>query len=179
MILASGLFASLISMHSIYWFLPLILIVVPVVGFLREILSMIDIGIITTIFFYFFVNRELSLTIINLISIVGFLFLFVGIWFLARYILLLGDIEDNSRKGSRDGHILSFSRDARKFTVYGILTNIVLGAFLSIIASLMGSYGSLGRVTTGQIETILMIVFSLALFFVIYKMIDLMAAGEG
>ncbi len=177
-ILASGLFASLASMHSVYWFLPLIISIVPVIGLMREKNSVISVGIFTTIFFYFFVNRELPLRVVNIILIVGFLFLFVGIWFFARYLLLIRTVEDNSRKGSKNSDIISFSKSARNFTVYGIFTNVILGAFLSIIASLMGSYSSLGRVTTGRIEVILMIVFTLSLFFVIYKIINLMASEE-
>ncbi|MFW6064754.1 MAG: hypothetical protein ACOC8Y_04175 [Candidatus Natronoplasma sp.] len=140
--------------------------------------SVISAGIFATVFLYFFVNRELPLRVVNVLLVVGFLFLFVGIWFFARYLLLLRTIEENSRKGSQNSDIISFSRAARNFTVYGIFTNVILGAFLSIIASLMGSYSSLGRITTGRIEVILMIVFTFSLFFVIYKMICLMASEE-
>ncbi len=178
-ILALGLFASLVSLHSVYWFLPIILSVIPTVGFLREKNSVIDIGIILTILSHFFINRDISLTPLNTLLMVGFLFLFVGIWIFVRYFLLVEKIEDSARKGSQDGCLISFTRSARKFTVRGIFTNILLGAVLSIIASLMGSYSSLGRVTTGRIEVVLMIVFTSSLFFVIYKMIGLMASEEG
>jgi len=178
-ILASGLSASLVSMHSFYWFLPFLLSIIPTVGFLRKKSSVIDHGIILIILFHFFINRDLSLTVLNILSIVGFLFLFVGVWFFARYLLLLIRIEDSSRKGSQVEDVISFSREARKFTVHGIFTNVLLGAFLAIIASLMGSYSSLGRLTTGRIETVLMIVFTFSLFLVIYKMLNIMASeGE-
>jgi len=137
-----------------------------------------------TIVSYFLINEgkrrigHLPLNTLNIIVIVGFLFLFVGVWFFARYLLLLERIEGSSRKGSQDVDVISFSRDARKFTVRGIFTNILFGAFLSIIATLMGSYSSLGRITTGRIEVILMIVFTFSLFLVIYKMISLMASED-
>ncbi len=186
MILASALSASLVSrqMHHIYeiedgfWYLPLIFSFLPMIGFLRKNSPVIDFGIILTIIPYFFINREVPLSIINAITIVGFLFLFIGIWFFMRYFLLVGKIEDSSRKGSIGKIDISFSKPARKFTVYGILSNILLGAFLSVVASLMGSHISLARITTGRIETFLMIVFNLALFFVIYKMISIIISEE-
>lgn len=165
-------------MRSFYWFLPLIFSIIPTVGFLRGKNSAIDYGIILTIVSYFLINEGLSFTVLNIILVVGLLFLLVGVWFFARYLLLLERIEDSSRKGSQDRDVISFSRDARKFTVRGIFTNILFGAFLSVIASLMGSYSSLGRITTGRIEVILMIVFTFALFLVIYKMISLMVPED-
>ena len=166
-------------MHSFYWFFPLLFSIIPTIGLIRENSSIIDIGIITTIFFYFFINRDLSLRVSNTLLILGFLFLLVGIWFFSRYIIILIRIEDSSRKGSQEEDVISFSREARKFTVHGIFTNVLLGAFLAIIASLMGSYSSLGRLTTGRIETVLMIVFTFSLFLVIYKMLNIMASeGE-
>ncbi|MEF8873591.1 MAG: hypothetical protein V5A88_02845 [Candidatus Thermoplasmatota archaeon] len=92
--------------------------------------------------------------------------------------MLFNSIEDSARKGSEGDEIFSFSRSARTYVVYGIFTNILLGAFLSVLASLLGSYSSLGRITSGRIETVLMIVFTFSLFLVIYKMIDLLASGE-
>jgi len=138
----------------------------------------IDYGMIITIVSYFLINEGLPLTVLNIIVIVGFLFLLVGIWFFARYLLLLDRIEDNSRKGSQDEDIISFTRSARMFAVRGIFTNTLLGAFLAIIASLMGSYSSLGRITPGRIEIFLMILFTFFLFLVIYKMISLMVSEE-
>lgn len=154
----------------------MILSLIPTVGFLGEKNSVIDIGIILTILSHFFINRNIPLTILNTLFMVGFLFLFIGVWLFVRYFLLVSKIEDSARKGS--GDLISFTRSARKFTVRGIFTNILLGAFLSIIASFMGSYSSLGRITTGRIEVILMILFTSALFLVIYKMISIMASEE-
>jgi len=177
-ILASGLTASLASMHFFYWFFPLIFSVIPTVGFLREKSSVIDYGMIMTIVSYFLINEGLPLTVLNVILVVGLLFLLVGVWFFARYLLLLDRIERSSRKGAQGEDIISFTRSARKFMVRGIFTNTLLGAFIAIIASLMGAYSSLGRVTQGRIENILMIVFSFLLFLVIYKMISLMASED-
>ncbi|MFW5946780.1 MAG: hypothetical protein ACOCTN_07940 [Candidatus Natronoplasma sp.] len=154
----------------------MILSLIPTVGFLGDKNSVIDIGIILTILSHFFINRNIPLTILNTLFMVGFLFLFIGVWLFVRYFLLVSKIEDSARKGS--GDLISFTRPARKFTVRGIFTNILLGAFLSIIASFMGSYSSLGRITTGRIEVILMILFTSALFLVIYKMISIMASEE-
>ncbi len=138
----------------------------------------VDAGMVLIILSYLFINEDISPKVVNFLFIIGFLFLFIGIWFFARYLMLLGSIEEDSRKGSKNEYVMAFSRPARNFTVFGIFSNILLAGFISIIASLIGFYSSLGRVTSGRIETILMIVFTFSLFFVIYKIISLMASEE-
>lgn len=190
-ILLCGLASSLTSMHLMFGIstitvsarhlsqlLPLIFSSVAMIGYLRGRTSVIDTGMIMSMITYTFINRNLSLSILHTLSIVGFLFLFVGIWIFGRYLLLFNSIEDSARKGSEEEEIFSFSRSARTYVAYGIFTNVLLGAFLSVLASLLGSYSSLGRITSGRIETVLMIVFTFSLFLVIYKMIDLLASGE-
>jgi len=139
---------------------------------------LIDIGITLSMFTYLFMSRNLSLTVLNIFATVGFLFLFIGIWVFARYLLMVCNVEESARKGSQNRDLISFTRSARHFTVYGIFTNLIFGAFLAAVAALVGSFSSLGRITTGRIETILMIIFSLALFMIIYKMIDLLSSEE-
>jgi len=138
----------------------------------------VDAGMVLIILSYLFINEDIFPKVVNFLFIIGVLFLFIGIWFFARYLLLLGNIEEDSRKGSKNEYVMAFSRPARNFMVSGIFSNILLAGFISIIASLIGFYSSLGRVTSGRIETILMIVFTFSLFFVIYKIISLMASEE-
>lgn len=176
--LVLGISRVTVSVHHLSHLLPFIFSIVTLVGYLREKTSVIDAGIMMSMVTYSFINRNLSLSVLNTLSIVGLLFLFVGIWFFARYLLLLESIEESARKGSQGEEVFSFSRSARTYVAYGIFTNVLLGAFLSIMASLMGSYSSLGRITSGRIETVLMIVFTFSLFLVIYKMIDLLAPEE-
>ncbi|MBS3781969.1 MAG: hypothetical protein KGY66_06010 [Candidatus Thermoplasmatota archaeon] len=147
-------------------------------AYLRKKPLVVDVAMVLIILSYLFINEDISPIVVNFLFIIGFLFLFIGMWFFARYLMLTSDIEEDSRKGSKNKQVMAFSSSARSSTVYGIFTNILLAAFISMIASLIGFYSSLGRITSGRIETILMILFTSALFLVVYKMIDLLRSQE-
>ncbi len=175
----TDIFTITISVEYLSSVFPLFFSIVTMVGYLRKKKSVIDVGVVMSIITFYFINsRYLSFSILNVIWIVAFFFLFVGIWIAARYLLWLAALEDSARKGSGGKEVLSFSRSARTHVTYGIFTNLLLGVFLSVMASLMSSYASLGMITEGRIETVLMLVFGFILFLVIYKMIDLLVLEE-
>ncbi len=168
-----------VSVEHLSTLFPLSFSIVAMVGYLRKKRSVIDVGVVMSMLTYFFINSmNVPFSVLNVIWIVGFFFLFVGIWIAARSLLWLTSLENSARKGSSEKEVLSFSRSARTYVTYGIFTNLLLAGFLSIMGSLMSAYTSLGRITEGRIETVLMLVFAFLLFLVIYKMIDLLVLEE-
>ncbi len=131
-------------------------------------------GIVLSIILFFLLNRNFVFNPLNLFYLIGTLFLFIGIWFFGHHILLLDMIEENSRKGPDVKYVTRLE----KTTSYKIIGNVALGAVLTFLATVMGMYGSIGRMTAGQIETVLMVIFSSAIFVVVYVIIKTLSAEE-
>lgn len=167
MILSAAL-ASLTSLHSVYWFFPLIFCIVPLIGYNVRRLLFLDSGIPLLIISYLFVNRVISFTTANLLSIIGFFFLFVGVWFYARNTLLVSGI-DEVFESSSDKNVQDFKRSA----LNDLFGNVVMGFFLAVFAGLIGAYSSLEMGIGANIEIILMVIFSSAVFFILYLLINI------
>ncbi|MEF8835104.1 MAG: hypothetical protein V5A76_03020 [Candidatus Thermoplasmatota archaeon] len=131
-------------------------------------------GIILSVFSYFVLNMNVDFNLLNLLNLIGILFLFIGIWFFGRYLLLIDKVEANTRKGPEEGYVNRLERA----TSYKILGNLLLGAVLSTLASVMGMVGFLGLNTSGFIEIILSLVFTTALFFIIYLILNILSSEE-
>ncbi|MEF8832654.1 MAG: hypothetical protein V5A66_03940 [Candidatus Thermoplasmatota archaeon] len=117
---------------------------------------------------------NVDFNLLNLLNLIGILFLFIGIWFFGRYLLLIDKVEANTRKGPEEGYVNRLERA----TSYKILGNLLLGAVLSTLASVMGMVGFLGLNTSGFIEIILSLVFTTALFFIIYLILNILSSEE-
>ena len=164
--------ASLLSLHSEFWYLPLIVSPVSLIGYFKKSPIALDAGIFVLIISYFLINGNVPFNILTLLKLIGLLFLFIIIWSFGRHLMLIDMIEENSIKGPDEGRV----NRLRKDTSYQMLGNLLLGAVLSCLASMMGMYGSLE--TSGQIETILMVVFSFGLFLSMFIMLKILSSKE-
>lgn len=150
-------------MHSPYWFFPIFFSLVSLVGFYLGKFYVLDTGILLSIISYLFVNRGFDLNIFNILLVIGPFFLFVGVWFYARNTLTIKLIE-NVQERSSDNPLSSF----RKLALVDIFNNLLLGSFLALIGSILGIHSSLDIGLSSDIESILMVFFSLLVFFMIY-----------
>jgi len=179
-----GVIAGMISGVEYSSFFPLIFSLAIVIGFLKEITQLIDAGVSLGILSFIFLNRNLLPTeefvdgVINLLLIVAILFSFVSAWFFAKYILAVQNIEENMRGGVREGDKPSYEFPARNLAVFEISSNLLVAAMLTIGGSLIGIYVSTEPFLAWRTETIMMIVFSVSLFFVIYVMMNILQMKE-
>ncbi len=167
-----GILAALFSLHSVYWFLPLIFISIPIVGFNLRNFFLLDLGVLLSLFSYFFANRGLNpseLTV--LLLIIGIFFLFLGIWFYARNMLLLSGIE---RTPGSEKYIASFKIAA--FTE--ITGDLFIGALLALIASFIGLNSFMGLEMRAEVEMLLFIVLSSSVFLAMYLIVKLFSLEE-
>lgn len=169
-ILAAGL-ASLLSLPSPYWFFPLLFSSLSLIGFYPGKSYMLDIGIFLSIISYLFVNRGLGMIVPNVLLVIGAFFLFIGVWFYTRNMLTTRRIERTQERNSSEW-VSSF----RKSALSDISSNLLLGFFLAVIGSLIGMYSSLNLGLTFDIESILMVVFSSAVFFIIYLTLNILSS---
>lgn len=179
-----GFAAGMVSGVAYSSLFPLIFAVTIVLGFLRKIPQLIDAGVSLGILSFMFLNRdilpeeELVDGVINLLLIVAILFSFVGIWFFAKYILTVQNIEEKVRRGPKDRAELSYESTARNLAVFEISSNLLVAILLTIGGSLIGIYVSTEPFLAWRTETIMMIVFSVSLFFVIYMMMNILEVQE-
>ncbi len=173
-ILSTYLFASFLSFRSSYWFLPLVFAPISMIGYLKKKTLTMDGVIAISIISYALLNYNLTFNLLNLLSMIGILFFFISVWIFGRHLILLDLVENNSRKGSIEEKVNRLERS----TVYKILGNVFLGAILTSLATIMGRYGSLESIQSGQVETILMLIFTSALFLIVYLNINFLSSKE-
>lgn len=168
-----ALLASLISLESPYWFLPLIFAVGSLIGFYSENLFILDGGILISIISYLFVNRGLAPTISNVLVVVGLFFLFISVWFWARNEVMIGEMEDNIERNAGKRYI-SFRRDALE----EIISNLIIAVFLAIFGSIIAMYSSLEIGLSPDMQSILMVFFSCLVFFIIYLKLNIIYSED-
>ncbi|MFP3872273.1 MAG: hypothetical protein ACOCTR_02540 [Candidatus Natronoplasma sp.] len=174
LLLLTALAASLISLPSPFWFLPLALISVSIVGLNLGNKSTLDIGVLLSLISYLFVNRGEPLTVSNSLLIILFFFLFIGTWLYARNTLLVDTMESLSEMDKApDDHLASFRRSSLK----DISQNLVIGGFLTILGTFIGMYSSVGTGLGSNLEIILMVIFSASIFFIIYLKLNILSSG--
>ncbi len=166
---------AMISMHSPYWFLPLIFSVVPLIGFYSARFVLFDTGILLLVISYLFVNRGFALNLPNILLVIGPFFLFAGVWFSARNKMIITQMKDVIEKKSDDRSMTSF----RISSLVVIFNHLFLGAFLAILGSILGMYSSLETGLDPNIQNILMVIFSSLVFFMIYMNIKFLSLVEG
>ncbi len=177
-IILIALLASFASLHSIYWFLPVIFGVTLAIGYNTKRSSVVDVSLILLFFSFLFLNQDLSRDIPNLILSVGFIFLFFGIWFFTKFLLYYDRVERTSRVSSKGKQTSVFTRSAKNYMFYGIILNTFIGAIISAIATLLGSYSSLRGIMGGRLETTLMILFTFILFSIIFLMVHILMSSD-
>ncbi|MBS3781595.1 MAG: hypothetical protein KGY66_03470 [Candidatus Thermoplasmatota archaeon] len=159
---------SLFSPATVYRSFPLIFGLVSVIGYILKKLFVFDTGIFFTIISYLFANSGISPSVYNLLVIMMFFFLLIGIWFYARSTLFISGIEGISS----DEYDIGLSM-FRRSSLNEILTTILMGVLLSILASFIVLYSSLGITMSSLTETLLMIVLSVSVFFITFLVIKL------
>lgn len=147
---------------------------IPLLGFFRKHSTIFDAGILIFIILYFLLNGDIQYNIINLSNLIGFLFVFIAIWITGKHLMLLTRIEKQRIKAKKQ----SYTNKLSKRSITMILSNVFLGAILSFVASLLGWYGSLGTLPGGELELILMVVFSIVIFFIFYLVLYLISFNE-
>jgi len=164
---------SLFSPPTVYRILPLIFGLISLIGYILKKLFIFDTGISLTIISYLFASSGLYPTVYNLLEIMLFFFLLIGIWFYARNTLFLSGI-----KGSgSDKYDVGLSK-FRRSSLNEIFTTILSGVLLSLLASFIVLYSSLG-ITLGSVaETLLMVGLSASVFFIAFLMIKLFSLEE-
>ncbi|MBS3782051.1 MAG: hypothetical protein KGY66_01715 [Candidatus Thermoplasmatota archaeon] len=124
---------------------------------------------------YLFVNRGFALNIPNILLVIGPFFLFAGVWFSVRNKMMIAQMKNVVEKDSDDRSMTSF----RRSSLAVIFNNLFLGAFLAILGSILGMYSSLEIGLSSNLQTILMVIFSSIVFFLIYTNIRFLSlVGE-
>ncbi|MBS3817441.1 MAG: hypothetical protein KGY76_07770 [Candidatus Thermoplasmatota archaeon] len=165
-----ALLTSLLSLHSVYWFFPIVFSVVCIVGFNLKSILLLDVGAVILIPSYLFINRGLDLTFSNLVMVTGVFFLLVGTWIISRKVLLVSGIwEGVETKSMReDLSLLSgFGLDV-------ISINLFFGLVFSLLGSLLAIYSSLGFELSSQMTIPFMLVLSSTTFLMIYITFNLL-----
>ncbi|MEF8873727.1 MAG: hypothetical protein V5A88_03535 [Candidatus Thermoplasmatota archaeon] len=167
LILSLTVSMSLFSPQNVYRFFPLIFGVLAIVGYLFKKLFLFDIGIFLSFLFYLFANSGLPFDIYNLLAIMAFFFLMMGIWFYSRNVFLISGIEEVA---DSDGRLSSYKRSS----LSEILNTLLMSALLSIVASFIVLYSSLGIAMDSRGETLLMVILSAAVFFITILIVKLL-----
>ncbi|MBS3817395.1 MAG: hypothetical protein KGY76_07530 [Candidatus Thermoplasmatota archaeon] len=171
-LIIAPLLASLVSLHSVYWFFPILFGLVPLIGYLLKRSFFLDLGIALSILSFLFVNRGLTFSLVNLLTVVAVFFLFLAVWFTARNVLLIKRMRSAQDDTSTLGSIASY----RKAFLGDIFKNIFAGAFLSIVASFLAMYSSIGSIKSSSVQMLLIVAFSTVVFFIIYLMIKMLTS---
>ncbi len=166
----SGGLASLISMHSPYWFFPLIFISISLIGFNLKKSFVLDTGILLSVISYLFVNRGLQLKTLNILYIIGIFFLFVAAWFCAKNTLMVQEMI-NAFEVPDGERFVSF----RRSSLTDLFNNLILSVSIAVIGSFIGIFSSLGGGLSADLEIILMVVFSSLVFFIMYVITNLLS----
>ncbi|MFP4001530.1 MAG: hypothetical protein ACLFSM_06680 [Thermoplasmata archaeon] len=167
LILLAAITMSLFSPPTVYRSFPLIFGLISVIGYLSKKLIVFDTGIFLTIISYLFANSGISFSVYNFLVIMIFFFLLLGIWFYARSALLVSDI-------TRSDKLSEF----RLSSLDEIITSILIGALLSLLASFIALYSYLDMVMDSLTETLLMIGLSTSVFFITFLVIKLFSLGN-
>jgi len=159
---------SLYSQPNIYRIFPLMFGIVSLIGYILKKLFIFDTGIFFTVISYLFANSGLSPTFSNLLLIMVFFFLFIGIWFYARGILFISGVKG---VGS-DKYDIGLS-EFRRSSLSEVLSTILIGVLLSILASFLVLYSSLDITLGSLTETLLLVGLSVSVFFITFLVIKL------
>ncbi|MFW5946084.1 MAG: hypothetical protein ACOCSJ_03710 [Candidatus Natronoplasma sp.] len=122
---------------------------------------------------YLFASSGLYPTVYNLLVIMLFFFLLIGIWFYARNTLFISGIEGSAS----DEYNVGLSK-FRRSSLNEILTTVLWGSLLSILAFSIMLYSSLGMTMGSLAGTLLMVGLSASVFFITFLMIKLFYLEE-
>ncbi len=162
---------TLFSPHTIYRTFPLIFGIISLTSYVMKKIFVFDIGIFLTIISYLFASSEVPPTVYNLLVIMLFFFVLIGIWFYGRNTLLISGIESRV-SGDSDIGLSEF----RRASLTEILNTLLMGVLLSILASFIVLSSSIGMDIGPRLETFLMVGLSAAVFFITFFIIRLLSS---
>ncbi|MEF8832428.1 MAG: hypothetical protein V5A66_02785, partial [Candidatus Thermoplasmatota archaeon] len=152
---------TLFSPQNVYRTFPLIFGVVSLTGYVLKRFFIFDTGIFLSVISYLFANSGVPPSVYNLLVIMIFFFLVIGIWFYARNSLLISGFEGVEGDKSDIG-----LATIRRTSLNEILNTLLIGILLSIVASFLALYSSLEITMGSMLQTLLMVVFSAVVFFI-------------
>lgn len=148
------LFASIVSLGSQFWFLPIFGAAISLYGLASLNKKPVDYGHLLIIFTFFLVNRNIEFNLPNMMLIIGFFFLFFASWNLFRRNIFLGSIDERSKR-KRSTRTEKISRDElveeednttvfKKDTFLAMLNFIFMGVLVTFTGALVSIYGLVG-----------------------------------
>ncbi len=154
-ILAVSSLVGVVSSHSVYWFFPFIFAGMMIFGFVMKIDFILDFGALFSVLSFLFVNRGWlhAFSFSRLLVIIGVFFLYMLVWFYSRGVLYYQEIQKSSQEEEASPKPLLLKE---------ISGNLGIGTLLSVLASTMAIYSSLG-IARG--EFLQMVIFSTVVFF--------------
>jgi len=164
---------SLFSPHTVYRIFPLIFGVISLIAYVLKKVYVFDTGIFLTVIAYLFASSNLQPSVYNLLLIMLFFFLSMGIWFYGRNTLLISGIESGV-KGKSDIGLSEY----RRASLTEILNTLLIGVLLSILASFIVLSSSIGIEMGSRLETLMMVVLSAAVFFIAFIIIRLLSSQD-
>ncbi len=164
---------TLNSPPTVFRILPLIFGIFSLVGYLLKIFFIFDTGVFLTFISYLFAVSGLPPTVYNLLIIMLFFFLLLGIWFYGRNNLFISGIKVEAT----DEYDIGLS-DFRRSTLSEILNTLIIGLLLSLLASFIVLYSSLEVDLGSIIETLLMVGLSVAVFISTFLVIKLFSSEK-
>lgn len=156
------LLSGLISLHSVYWFLPVCFGIVSLAGYLLKNFFFLDLGIILSILTFLFAYRATELSFLSLLLVIGFVFLHFGVWILSRNSLIVREIKDDLGEVSLPKSFNQF----RKSSANEIMNVILFGIVLSFIGYSVASFSVFQ--TPSEFQITMIIVFSSIAFLTTY-----------
>lgn len=134
-------------------------------GFIIKVDFILDSGVLLSVLSFLFVNRGRlhTFSFFVLLVIVSVFFLFMFVWFYSKHVLYYQEIQ----RGSEKAMVSSTPTVLRE-----ISSNLIVGALLSVFASLMGIYSSLG---IERVEFLQMVIYSTIVFFIFILVIVLLS----
>lgn len=173
-IISALILSTLISIHSIYWFFPLIFGIFTLVGYFLKKPFLVDIGIVMTILSYLFINRGMAMGPISLLVVIVVVLLFIGLWFLSRNAMLVRAIRKDADESILSDELTPFIRTSSQ----EILSLVVGCIILSISASMMATNSSLELDFIFKYQKVFIIVFSSLVFLIIYLMLRMFSKDK-
>jgi len=175
LILVTSGVMTLTSPSNVYMVFPLLFGVVSFIGYVMKRFFILDTGIFLMVISYLFSRASAAppVTLFNLLGIMLFFFLSIGLWFYARNILLISGTHRVGIEGSYIG-LSTF----RKASLIEILNTLLLAVLLSIIASFIAFYSSIGISMGSMLETLVMVVLSATVFLITFLIIRLFSSEK-
>lgn len=162
--------ASILSLSSPYWPLPLIGGIIAVGGLIFEKKVLIDVGLIGGIFSFYLLNRAMEVNMLNLSISILIFFTFFSIWVLdSKTIIILSIKKDMPGKGT----LKEVEEVERGNLVYLARINI-MGIGVSYIGAFISLSSSIAPLVGDKFVVPLIILFGLSTLIILYTIMQVL-----